>query len=174
MTIVKKGNRNKSILKNGREYVAPRVFDTKRRAKAWLARERMALAGGVDVQAGRQRVRIMLPQWLNVRGETVAQKTLTADESLMRLVPTWLAAMSVSAVGQREIARSIEELVGAGYSAASASRYRASLSGFFAWCVREKYILANPVDGVRVPTQTSEPTEMRPWSESGLESAFDT
>jgi integrase len=51
-------------------------------------------------------------------------------------------------------------------------RYRASLSAFFGWCARERYILTNPVTGVRVPRQSTVPTEMSPFSEEELEAAY--
>jgi integrase len=52
-------------------------------------------------------------------------------------------------------------------------RYRASLSAFFGWCVREKLILNNPVFGVKVPRQSAEPVEMLPFSEVELETAYE-
>src|SRR5690625_1164553 len=172
MTIVKRGGRYKAVLKQGREYVGSRTFDTKRDAQAWLTRERAALAGGVDVRAGKERVRVLIPRWLDARSSVVAKKTLTADKALTRLMPTWLSAPSVPAVSQRQVARSFEALLSDGLSESSVTRYRASLSAFFGWCVREKYIVANPIDGVRVPKQSNERIEMRPWTEDGLESAF--
>lgn len=51
-------------------------------------------------------------------------------------------------------------------------RYRASLSVFFGWCVREKLIVTNPVTGVRVPKQSAEPTEMLPFIEAELQAAY--
>ena len=67
--------RFRAKLKSGRIDVASKVFDTQREAKAWLARERAALDGGVDPRAGRQRVRILVVQWLQVRSATVADRT---------------------------------------------------------------------------------------------------
>lgn len=52
-------------------------------------------------------------------------------------------------------------------------RYRASLSAFFGWRVREKLIVANPVTDVRVPKQSAEPTEMLPFAEAELEAAYE-
>ena len=60
------------VLKSGRSYVAGRTFDTKRAAQAWLARERAALAGGVDPRAGRATVRTLLPVWLDERKHSVS------------------------------------------------------------------------------------------------------
>ena len=60
----------------------------------------------------------------------------------------------------------------AGTPKGTAVRHRASLSAFFAWCTRERYILTNPVTGVRVPRQSTVPTEMSPFTEEELESAY--
>ena len=47
----------------------------------------------------------------------------------------------MSAVSEREAARSFETLIQHGLSERSVVRYRASLSSFFTWCVREKIIV---------------------------------
>jgi integrase len=164
--------RYRAKLKSGRIDVASRVFDTRREAKAWLDRERAAFAGGVDPRAGRERIRPLLARWLAIRRTTVAQKTYRSDQDLERLTPTSLLALQVSAVSGREVARSFESLLASGLSEASVIRYRASLSSFFAWCVREKVILTNPVTGVRVPKQSAESVEMLPFTEAELEEAF--
>ncbi len=131
-------------LKSGRVKVTSRTFDTRREANAWLTRERPALAGGVDPRAGKERVRDLLPRWLEIRRTTVAAKTWQTDRELLRLVPTSLQALQVSAVSGREVARSFEALLARGLGYTSVVRYRASLSVFFAWCVREKLIATNP------------------------------
>ena len=173
MTIRKTpSGRYRAQVKSGRQFVASKTFDTKREASAWLARERAALSGGVDVRAGRQRVRELLRVWLDVRRTTVAKKTFRADSDLRRLTPTSMQALQVSAVSGREVARAFETLLKDGLSEGSVIRYRASLSSFFCWCVREKYIVANPVTTVRVPHTSAERVEMRPWTEDGLETAF--
>jgi len=84
-----------------------------------------------------------------------------------------MQAMQVSAISEREVARSFESLIQHGLSERSVVRYRASLSSFFAWCVREKIIVRNPVAGTRVPRSSEEPTEMRPWTEADLEAAYE-
>jgi integrase len=173
MSITKMPNgRFRARLKSGRVGVASKVFDTCREAKAWLDRERAALAGGVDPRAGRERVRSLVERWLEIRRVTVAAKTYRADQDLPRLMPTGLLALQVSAVSGREVARSFESLLASGLAEGSVVRYRASLSAFFSWCVREKVIVANPVTGVRVPRQSAEPEEMDPFSELELEEAY--
>lgn len=172
MIIKTPGGRFKARLKSGREIIAHRTFDTRREAAGWLARERAALDGGVDPRAGRQRVRVLLEQWLAVREITVATKTFVADRALLRLVPTSIQNLHVAAVSEREVARSFEALIQRGLSESSVVRYRASLATFFGWCVREKLIVANPVTTVRVPRSSAEPVEMRPFTEGDLEWAY--
>jgi hypothetical protein len=82
---------------------------------------------------------------------SVAAKTHRTDQALQRLVPTGLQAMQVAAVSEREVARSFETLIQHGLSERSVVRYRARLSSCFAWRVREKIIVRNPVTGTKVP-----------------------
>src|SRR5215211_6935951 len=143
MTIRKQpSGRFYAVLKAGRSYVAGRTFDTKRAAQAWLARERAALAGGVDPRAGRATVRTLLPVWLDERKHSVSAKTYTADAALPRLVPTALGALSINAVTDREITRALIILTKSGLAESSVRRFRDSLSSFFAWAVRERMIAA--------------------------------
>ena len=174
VSIVRLANgRFRAKLKSGRVDVASRVFDTRREARSWLDRERAALAGGVDPRAGRERVRDALARWLLVRRTTVAVKTFRADQDVARLTPTSLLALQLTSVSGREVARAFEALLASGLQEASVVRYRASLSVFFGWCVREKLIVTNPVTGVRVPKQSAEPTEMLPFTEAELEAAYE-
>lgn len=166
MTIRKTpSGRFRAKLKSGRVDVASKVFDTRREAKAWLDREGAALSGGVDPRAGRERVRPLVDRWLQVRRVTVAAKTYRADQDLPRLTPTSLLALQVASVTGREVARAFEALLASGLAEGSVVRYRASLSAFFGWCVREKVIVSNPVTGVRVPRQSDEAEEMDPFPE---------
>jgi integrase len=105
-----------------------------------------------------------------VRAITVSRSTLTTYQrpGLRRLMPTHMHAMQVNAVTEREVARSYEQLLADGLSELSVIRYRASLSSFFAWCVRERIIRANPVTSVKVPRSSAERVEMMPWTEDEL------
>jgi integrase len=156
-------------LKSGRQYVVGRTFDTRRDAQAWLARERAALAGGVDPRAGRTTVRKVLPTWLEMRKVTVTPKTYVADTALPRLLPNSMAALQIGAVTDRDVARVLVTLTRQGLAESSVRRFRASLSAFFAWAVRERMIGANPVSGTRVPTVGMPPVEMHPFGEDELE-----
>lgn len=173
MTVVKTpSGRYVAKLKSGREYVASKVFDTKREANAWLARERAAMAGGIDPRAGKERVRSALERWLEVRRTTVAKKTYRADQDVERLTPTSMLSLQLSAVSGREVARVFDTLLAKGLVETSVTRYRASLSSFFGWCVREKLIATNPVTGVKVPKGSEERTELHPFTEEELEAAY--
>ncbi|MBO0812109.1 MAG: tyrosine-type recombinase/integrase [Microlunatus sp.] len=159
-------------LKSGRVQVASKTFDTRREAVNWLSRERAALAGGVDPRAGRERVRQAMSRWLESRQVTVSQNTHRMDRDLVRVLPKSLATRELGSVSDREIARCFETWLSGGLSEKSTQRYRASLSVFFGWCVRERLILTNPVLGVRVPKQSTEPVEMQPFTEDELEAAY--
>ncbi|MFC8798004.1 tyrosine-type recombinase/integrase [Promicromonospora sp. NPDC057138] len=172
MSVAKHGKRWRAKLKDGRIDVASQVFDTKTEAQDWLRREKAALAGGIDPRAGKERVRSALDRWLKIRRVTVAQKTYTADADLTRLMPASMQNVHLSSVKDREVARSFEKLLAGGLKESSVVRYRASLSVFFSWCVREKLIATNPVTGVKVPKGSDEIDEMDPFTENGLEAAY--
>lgn len=164
------GGRWRGVVKSGREQVASKTFDTRREAAAWVARERSALAGGIDPRAGRRTVRRLLPEWLAEREHTVSRKTYVADAALTRLVPASLGALSVNAVTEREVSRALVQLVASGLAEASVRRFRASLSAFFGWAVRERMIGHNPVTVTKVPRgKDQQRIEMRPFGEAELE-----
>jgi integrase len=173
MSVRKQRNgRFRARLKSGRTNVASKTFDTKREAEQWLSRERAALVRGIDPRAGQQRIRALLAPWLASRRASVSANTYRIDADLERVLPTSLLALQVAAIGEREVARCFEYWIGRGLSERTAVRYRASLSAFFGWCARERYILVNPVTGVRVPRQSTVPTEMSPFTEEELEAAY--
>lgn len=174
MTVRKEpSGRFRAVLKSGREYVAGRTFDTRREAQAWLAREKAGLAGGVDPRGGRPTVRSLLPVWLEERQHTVAAKTYVTDNALRRLVPTSLGALSIGAVTSREVSRALVSLVKSGLAESSVRRFRESLSAFFAWAVRERMILVNPVTGTKVPRSSEPRVEMYPFGEADLERVYE-
>lgn len=173
MSVNKTANgRFRAQLKNGRQFVGSRTFDRKEDAKAWLRREKAALDGGIDPRAGKERTNVVLERWLKIRESTVAPTTHKGDRNMVRLLPTSMKNVHLSAISDREVARSFETLLAKGLVDASVVRYRASLSAFFAWCVREKLIPSNPVTGVKVPKGSNEMDEMDPFSENELEAAY--
>lgn len=163
-----------AVLKSGRAYVGGRTFATRREAQAWLARERAALSGGIDPRAGRSTVRVLLPVWLEERRHSVSAKTYVADAALLRLVPNAVAALRIAAVSYREVSRALLVLTRTGLAEASVRRFRASLSSFFAWAVRERMIATNPVTPTQVPKASAPRTEMYPFSEDELEQLYAT
>lgn len=161
-------------LKSGREYVVGKTFDTRRDAQAWLARERAALAGGIDPRAGRVTVRALLPTWLEERKVAVTPKTYIADAAVPRLLPPAMATMQMGAVTDRDVSRVLVALTRHGLAESSVRRFRASLSTFFSWAVRERIIASNPVTGTRVPTAGMPTVEMQPFAEEELEDFWHT
>lgn len=165
--------RFQAIVKLGREQVASKTFDTKREAQAYHAREKSALNGGLDPRAGRQTVRTLLPIWLEERRDTVSAKTYVADASLVRLVPTTFSAVAISAITDREVQKLLIGWRRTGLAEASVKRIRNSLSSFFAWSVRERLIVANPVTVTRVPRSNEPRVEMYPLGEDELERVWE-
>jgi len=172
MIIKLESGRFQARLKSGRAFLTSRTFDTKREAQAWLTRERAALSGGIDPRAGRATVRALLPTWLEERQVTVSAKTFVADQAVLRLAPPALASLSIRAVTDREINRALITLTKRGLAESSVRRFRASLSSFFAWAVRERIVATNPVLATRVPKASTPRTEMYPFSEDELENLY--
>ena len=172
MTIVKtRSGRFAAKLKSGRQFVASKTFDTSvRPPSGWPASERLWLAGSIRgrTSTSRSPARALARDQEGHRRD----ETFRADQALQRLVPTGMQALQVGAVTSREVARSFDQLLGSGLAEQSVVRYRASLSSFFGWCVRERIIGSNPVTGVPVPRSSEEQVEMRPWTEAELEAVF--
>lgn len=167
-----RSGRWRARLKHGREAVASRTFDTKREAEAWLARERVSLAGGVDPRAGKVLVRKAFASWLTDREGTVAIKTTKADRSVLKALPPTVANLHVNRVTDREVQRCINEW-SRRYAESTVRRYRATLMAFFASCIRERMITINPVTRTRVPPQLTPAAEMFPLSRAELEEVRD-
>ncbi len=110
--------------------------------------------------------------WLAERRYSASPKTYVADAALPRLVPTALAALSIGSVTDREITRALLALSSQGLAESSVRRFRASLSAFFAWAVRERMIAHNPVTTTRVPKASVPRVEMFPLNEAELELVF--
>ncbi len=170
MTVRKtSGGRWRGVVKSGREQVSSKTFDTRGQANSWVVRERAALAGGVDPRAGRRTVRLLLPEWLAEREHSVSRKTYISDSSLRRLTPPALAALHIGVVTDREVTHALIALNKSGLAESSVRRFRASLSAFFGWAVRERLIVSNPVTGTRVPKGRGVRAVIRPFTEDELE-----
>ena len=174
MGVSKDGSgRWRAVLKSGREYVVGKTFDTRREADAWLARERAALAGGIDPRAGRVLVRRIFATWLDLRKTTVAVKTYKSDFTVRAVLPPGIANLNLNRVSDREVQRCLDAWSST-YAESTVRRYRATLAAFFSWCVRERMISTNPVTGTRVPAQSAPPVEMWPFTENELLQLRDT
>jgi integrase len=123
--------------------------------------------GGIALS--RRTVRVPLPEWLHEREHALSRKTYVADSALERLTPPALAALQIGAVTDREVTGALIALNRSGLAESSVRRFRASLSAFFGWAVRERLIAANPVIGTRVPKGRGVRTEIRPFAEDELE-----
>ena len=70
--------------------------------------------------------------------------------------------LRIAAVSDREVSRALIAL----------SRFRDSLSSFFAWAVRERMIPTNPVTPTRVPKSSTPRTEMYPLARRSWRSSY--
>ncbi|WP_406025905.1 tyrosine-type recombinase/integrase [Nocardioides sp. NBC_00850] len=77
--------------------------------------------------------------------------------------------MQIGSVTEREVTRALVTLRRRGLAEKSVRRYRASLSSFFGWAVRERIVQHNPVTPTRVPKASEVQKEMHPFSEAELE-----
>lgn len=139
-----------------------------RDADAWFARERAALDGGLDVRAGRALVRRLLPVWVQARAGRVATKTAQTDAELLRPLSPALGALQIASVQPRHLDAWYQTLVTRGLGHSSIVRYRASMSSFFPWAIRESCIATDPAIAAPAPRDTGEPSEIWPFSEAEL------
>lgn len=158
-----------AVVKDGRRYVGAKTFDTKREAQAWAASEQSKLSAGVDLKAGRVRVETRLATWVRDREGAVAPGTLTVDADLARVLPRWFMGLSVNTVTEAHVAQLIVGWSRDNRAHGSVVRYRASLSAFFADCVRARLTATSPVAGVRAPRRIAPAVEMRPFTEAEVD-----
>jgi integrase len=167
IVIRRRGTRWQAVIKAGRDHAASATFDTKREAQDWETRQLLALRGGADFRAGRTHLDVAMDAWLVERQPHVAPKTLKTDQSTRNRVPTWLLRREVAAVNEADIERLLGQWI-IQSSHATVVRYRATLSQFFAWSVRNRMRLGNPVTAVRMPRPREAPAEMQPLSRADL------
>jgi integrase len=161
--------RYRAVVKHLGTYVAGKTFNTRREAEAWEQRQLAALVGGVDLRAGKALVNDLLPEWVAHRQATVAHKTAEADRALTAWIPASMRRMGVGTITQGHIADLLAQHAKSGKARSSLTRFRAVLRSFFDWCVEHRYISANPVIGVRVPTSARPPEEMKPYTRAELD-----
>jgi hypothetical protein len=152
-----------AVLKSGRAYVSARTFDTRRDAQAWLAREQAALAAG---GGGPSRRSIHgTDASSRVAGGTEA---FCVSEDLHRgrcACSAGIPLPGACASQPFRIGRSRRALI-------ALSRFRDSLSSFFAWAVWERMIPTNPVTPTRVPKSSTPRTEMYPLARRSWRSSY--
>jgi len=166
--------RFQGIAKRGRVLIGTRTFDRRTDAQAWAERTELAAEGGVTVRAGKALVRELLPDWVKMRWRTVAPKTAQTDSELVRLMSPALGARSVGTVMPGEVERWLLYLRERHSQAdGSLTRYRASLSAFFAWCMVEHRRADNPVTAAKLPSKLEPPEEMNPFTEDELSEVVD-
>lgn len=157
------------IAKSGRDIIGTKTFARKRDALAWAERQEAAAVGGLDVKAGKARVKMLLPEWIEHRAASVAQKTAIGDAALPEQLPASILNRAVDAVNSNDVQKWLLSQLKSGAAHSSVSRRRDSLSAFFSWCVAEKRIAANPVTAAKMPRRTTEQPEMRPLTEDDLD-----
>lgn len=171
------GGRFRAKVKSGRTTVASKTFDTKKAAVAWHDRQKTLITGGWDPRAGKSLVRKVLLAWVEHRRGTVAAKTSRTDADLVRLVSPALGALAVGSVQPRAVEAWFDYLHSRGLGRSSIIRHRASLSAFFAWCVREGYAATNPVAPTSVPRFQREgddkPETANPLTETELDAVYE-
>ena len=159
----------RGVAKQGRTTLATKTFKLKREAIDWANRIEAVAEGGLDVKAGRVRVGTILPEWLDVRENTVSKTTQTTDGMAVALIPASFRARSVSSITTHDVEKWLVSLRKEhGLSDGSIKRYRSSLSAFFAWAVKDGRIETNPVTKAQAPTALDEDNGMRPFSEDEL------
>ena len=162
----------RGVAKSGRVTLATKTFRLKRDAVDWAQRVEKQAEGGMDVKAGKARLKTLIPQWLEYREATVSSTTFTTDKRMAELVSNSLKARSVSSIKSYDIEKWLVSLRAVhGLRDSSITRYRASMSSFFAWAVKDARREDNPVTKAVSPTALDEANDMRPMSEEQLASA---
>ncbi|MGI8592549.1 MAG: tyrosine-type recombinase/integrase [Nakamurella sp.] len=150
--------------------VETKRFDTERQARAWEQRRRASFdATGFDPANGKVKVSDLLPEWAEARRGKVSPTTSATDRYMAAALPVWISKLNVGAVNRAHIEKLQSDLLARGLASTSVKRYREGLSAFFAWSVREGYVVRNPV-AQAAPVKDQRPNEgIRPLNEGELE-----
>lgn len=181
----RRGDKREGRLKIGGQVVATRRFETKRAASDWERRQRGAFdEHGYDPSRGKATVEALLVVWLEQRTGRVSTTTLNTDRYLLptpgqrsgrsgteTALPTWFRKLHVGKVTPAAIGAWQDGLLARGLAPTSVKRHRESLSSFFAWCVSEGYVAANPVKAATPPKDRRVREDMRPLPAHELEAA---
>ncbi|WP_447924580.1 tyrosine-type recombinase/integrase [Georgenia muralis] len=172
----RRGDKWEGRLKIGGQVVSTRRFETKRAATDWERRQRSAFdEHGYDPSRGKVAVEVLLKAWLEKREGHVSPTTLNTDRYLLPtrgqeagwagtepVLPIWFRKVHVGMVTGAAIGTWQDGLLARGLAPTSVKRHRESLSSFFAWCVSEGYIAANPVKAATPPRDRRAREDMRP------------
>ena len=172
----RRGEKWEGRLKIGGRVVATRRFETKRAALEWERRQRGALdEHGYDPSRGKVVVERLVLDWLEQRAGRVSPTTLNTDRYLLptpgqrsgrsgteAILPTWFRKLHVGRITAAAIGTWQDGLLARGLAPTSVKRHRESLTSFFAWCVGEGYIAANPVKAAPPPRDRRVREDMRP------------
>lgn len=183
----RRGDKWEGRLKIGGQVVSTRRFETKRAAAEWERRQRGAFdEHGYDPSRGKVAVEALLVAWLEQRAGRVSRTTLNTDRYLLptpgqqsgrstteTILPTWFRKLHVGKVTSAAIVTWQDGLLGRGLAPTSVKRHRESLSAFFAWCVSEGYIAANPVKAAAPPKDRRAREVMRPLPAHEFESVLE-
>lgn len=156
------------IAKDGRTRLGSKTFTKQADAKAWAERLETAAAGGLDVKAGKARIKALLPLWLEHREHTVSANTVRADTHMSKAITPTLSARAVSSIRRQDIEAWLQNLRHQGLAYGTVARHRASLAAFFSWLVEDNRITTNPAQGARQPSKVDEQAEMNPFTETEL------
>lgn len=117
------------------------------------------------------RLDALLYCWLAERACTVATKTLRADQDLLRLIPGSYLSRDPHTISSADVDGMLVAMRGRHLSEPSIRRHRASLSQFFAWCVRVGTLAESPVTTALSPAHI-DPAGVRPFEQAELEAAW--
>ena len=124
------------------------VQEARRRAAQLYANAKLGIDAMQSKEEAKARVaetlRATLPAFLARQKERLRPRAFIEVERHLLAHAKPLHALPLADVARRNIAALLSSLAGK-LSGASANRVRSSLSAFFAWCIREGLIEANPV-----------------------------
>jgi integrase len=137
---------------------------------------------GYEPSRGKVAVEGLLVEWLEQRTGRVSLTTMNTDRYLLPtpgqrsgrsgtepILPMWFRKLHVGKVTGAAIVAWQDGLLARGLAPTSVKRHRESLSSFFAWCVAEGCIAANPVKAAAPPKDRRAREVMRPLTERDFE-----
>lgn len=157
MSIERRRRRSGAVRFNARvkhhgRLVASRTFTLKSDAETWEREQYRALLLGqfITPRRGATSVGEVIDAFLESRRGQVGAHTWRTDKDNLASVRRAWASWPVSSIGEAEVLRFLtDELKIKAHS--TVQRCRTTLSALFAYAIRERYVLKNPVRGVQMP-----------------------